>query len=362
MISLSLKENDNKIYSHGVHHLSKEEAPYFQILNLNLPKQENELDALKFLIKGKDVIKDENVRLLSFKITIEDIIEFNIVSLIDNGDLKDYQRHLATDLAYFRNRLILNDKQKVMKVLDVFSYLSKDEHVCYLTCDLKKDINLKNRSVIEAIFERYHYNFDVYLMNSSHFASEEFDTVTIKVSEEKVVAPALNINKTKKVSVEKGKTYIWSHLKKEYIWLLFTLIFTIIAYFSMLSAQTILSNPEGDIIGWIFIIAYLFGNVCLLYTSYGFISHYQRKNNIVGLIYLLLFILAIHVISFLASFGLYYIFVDMHIFSSIESFDMTYLTSSLIIFVLNFILLLVLLPLGNTLKRLMNYLMERMSK
>lgn len=362
MISLSLKENDNKTFTHGVHHLSKEEAPYFQILNLQLPKQEKELDALKFLIEEKDVIKDESVRLLSYKITIEDIIEFNVVSLIDKGALKDYQRNLSTDLAFFRNKLILNDKQKVMKVLDVLSYLSKDEHVHYLTCDLKKDINLKNRSVIEAIFERYHYNFDVYLMNSSHFASEEFDTVTVKVSEDKVVAPMIEVNKVKKVSFEKGKTYIWSHLKKEYIWLLFTLIFTIIAYFSMLSAQTILSNPENDLIGWIFIIAYLFGNVCLLYTSYGFISHYERKNNIVGLIYLLLFVLAIHIISFLISFGLYYIFVDMKIFSSVEAFDMSYLTSSLIIFVLNFILLFVLMPLGNTLKRLINYLMERMSK
>ena len=362
MISLTLKENDIKTFERGLHHLSKEDASYFQILNLNLPSNEKELDTLKFLIEDKDVLKDDSLRLLSYKITIEDIINFHIVALINKDELKDYQKTLTTDLGYFRNRLILNDKQKVMKILDVLDYLSKDEHVRYLTCDLKENINLKNRSVIEALFERYYYNFDVYLINSSHFASEEFDTVTVEVSEDKSALPALEPTKEKKTPREKGKTYIWVHLKKEYIWLIFTLIFTIIAYFSMLSAQTILSNPEGDLIGWIFIIAFLFGNFCLLYTSYDFINHYERKNNWLGLLYLSLIIATIHIISFLASFGLYYLFVDMQVFSNIEMFEMSYLTSSLIVFALNIIFLAVLKPIGDTLGKFIRYLMERMSK
>ena len=363
MISLTLKENDIKTFERGVHHLSKKDASYFQILNLNLPSDEKTLDTLKFFIEEKDVLKDDTLRLLSYKITIEDIINFHIVALVNKEEFNEYQKKLTIDLGYFRNRIILNNKQKVMKILDVLSYLSNDEHVRYLTCDLKEDINLKNRSVIETLFERYHYNFDVYLLNSSHFASEEFDTVIIKVSEDKLEAPGINSNRViNKVPREKGKTYIWSHLKKEYIWLLFTLIFTIIAYFSSLCAQTILSNPDGDMIGWIFIIAYLFGNACLLYTSYGFLNHYERKNNLLGILYLSLFIVGVHIISFLTSFGLYYLFIDMKVFSNIETFEMSYLTSSLIIFGLNILLLAILKPLGEASGKFMRYLMERMSK
>lgn len=326
MITLKNRTNEQRNYDEGIHHLSNPDRDFFSLLNLNLTNIEKEIDLISISVDNLDILRDEKYKTLVLKVKVENLISFNVVSICEKETFKEYVENLEYKLSYLRNRVILNDRERVKKMLDALNVLAKDKYVKYITIDFKEETNSNNEGLINAFFDRYSYPFSIFFFSPKTPLPEYADiSVGDEIGQRK---SNVTIKETEETTNEGIK--LFSFLKHEYVWLIFVLIFAIINYFSFYSAQSILAFDEKSAVGWVFVIAGFFGFISLLYTSYGFLAHYPKEDK-KGKVLVYLIAALINVIAYLTSLGIFYGFISLQLFSGVTTFDISYIISPTIV-------------------------------
>lgn len=352
MITLKNKTNEQRNYDEGIYNLSNLDRDFFSLLNLNITSVEKEIDTISIDVDNVDILRDEKYKTLVLKVKVENLISFNVVSICEKETFKEYVENLEYKLSYLRNRVVLNDRERVKKMLDALNILAKDKHVKYITIDFKEETNSNNEGLINALFDRYSYPFSIFFFSPKTPLPEytdisvggevlkKRDNVTIKEIKDETTNEGINL---------------FSFLKHEYVWLFFVLIFAIINYFSFYSAQSILAFDEKSAVGWVFVIAGIFGFISLLYTSYGFLAHYPKGDK-KGKVLAYLIAALINVIAYLTSLGIFYGFLSLQLFSGVTSFDIVYIISPTIVLFAIIILTIFIPKIGSAFASFFKYL------
>ena len=135
MITLKNKTNEQRNYDKGIYHLSNLDRDFFSLLNLNITSVEKEIDTISINVDNVDILRDEKYKTLVLKVKVENLISFNVVSICEKETFKEYVENLECKLSYLRNRVVLNDRERVKKMLDALNILAKDKYVKYITID-----------------------------------------------------------------------------------------------------------------------------------------------------------------------------------------------------------------------------------
>lgn len=352
MITLKNKTNEQKNYDKGIYHLSNLDRDFFSLLNLNITSVEKEIDTISINVDNVDILRDEKYKTLVLKVKVENLISFNVVSICERETFKEYVENLEYKLSYLRNRVVLNDRERVKKMLDALNILAKDKYVKYITIDFKEETNSNNEGLINALFDRYSYPFSIFFFSPKTPLPEYTD---ISVGGEVLKKrDNVTIKEIKDETTNEG-IKLFSFLKHEYVWLVFVLIFAIINYFSFYSAQSILAFDEKSAVGWVFVIAGIFGFISLLYTSYGFLAHYPKGDK-KGKILIYLIAGVTNVIAYFASLGIFYGFISLQLFSGVTTFDISYIISPTIVLFAIIILTIFIPKIGSAFASFFKYL------
>ena len=323
MITLKNKTNEQKNYDDGVHHLSNADVYFFSLLNLNITSVEKEIDTISINVDNVDILSDEKYKTLVLKVKVENLISFNVVSICEKETFKEYVEDLEYKLSYLRNRVVLNDRERVKKMLDALNILAKDKCVKYITIDFKEETNSNNEGLINALFDRYSYPFSIFFFSPKTPLPEYTD---ISVGGEALQKKDNVVIKEIKDETTNEGIKLFSFLKHEYVWLIFVMIFAIINYFSFYSAQSILTFDEKSAVGWVFVIAGIFGFISLLYTSYGFLAHYPKEDK-KGKVLVYVIAGVSNVIAYFASLGIFYGFISLQDYCLVRYYHTHYLHS-----------------------------------
>ena len=165
MITLKNKTNEQRNYDEGIYHLSNLDRDFFSLLNLNITSVEKEIDTISINVDNVDILRDEKYKALVLKVKVENLISFNVVSICEKETFKEYVEDLECKLSYLRNRVVLNDRERVKKMLDALNILAKDKYVKYITIDFKEETNSNNEGLINALFDRYSYPFSIFFFS-----------------------------------------------------------------------------------------------------------------------------------------------------------------------------------------------------
>ena len=133
MIALKNRTNEQRNYDEGIHHLSNPDRDFFSLLNLNITSVEKEIDTISINVDNVDILRDEKYKTLVLKVKVENLISFNVISICEKEPFKEYVENLEYKLSYLRNRVVLNDRERVKKMLDALNILAKDKYVKYIT-------------------------------------------------------------------------------------------------------------------------------------------------------------------------------------------------------------------------------------
>lgn len=351
MITLKNKTNEQRNYDKGIYHLSNLDRDFFSLLNLNLTNIEREMDLISISVDNLDVLRDEKYKALVLKVKVENLISFNVVSICENKTFKQYVEDLEYKLSYLRNRVVLNDKERVKKMLDALNVLANDKCVKYITIDLQEEINSNNEGLIKALFDRYSYPFLIFFFSPKLPLPEYADISVGEIGQRK---SNVTIKETEEETTSEG-IKLFGFLKHKYIWLIFVMIFAIINYFSFYSAQSILTYDEKSAVGWVFVISGIFGFISILYTSYDFLANYPKGDK-KGKILTYLIAALINVIAYLISLGIFYGFLSLQLFTGVTTFDISYIISPTIVLFAIIILTIFIPKIGSAFASFFKYL------